>query len=132
MRGGTITRKPPIQILPVRPWVRQLTVLTHLEQLRRQNMLRLLGLQFAVKSIVASRAYHPVHYRSFRTFSTTPRRQAAEVPDDFINAIKHTPLFQKLADKPNALKALSDLYSLTKDMGTFPLLCDSRRPYTRC
>lgn len=91
-------------------------------------MLRLLGLQFAVKSIAASRVYHPVHYHSFRTFSTTPRRQAAEVPDDFINAIKHTPLFQKLADKPNALKALSDLYSLTKDLGTFvSLLCDSRR-----
>jgi hypothetical protein len=52
-----------------------------------------------------------------RTFSATPRRPAAEVPDEFINAIKHTPLFQKLADKPNALKALSDLYALTKEMG---------------
>ncbi len=43
------------------------------------------------------------------------------MPDDFINAIKHTSLFQKLADKPNALKALSDLYALTKEMGALLL-----------
>ncbi len=87
-------------------------------------MLRTLSLRFAVKSIAVSRIYRPVHRYSFRAFSTTPRWQAAEVPDDFINAIKHTALFKKLADKPNALKALSDLYSLTKDMGAyFHALC---------
>jgi hypothetical protein len=82
-------------------------------------MLRVLGLRFAIKSIAASRTYRPAHSYSFRSFSTTPRWQAAEVPDEFINAIKHTTLFQKLADKPNALKALSDLYSLTKEMGAY-------------
>ncbi|KAH9173417.1 hypothetical protein EDB89DRAFT_2068866 [Lactarius sanguifluus] len=80
-------------------------------------MLRTLSLRFAIKSITASRLHRPVHHYSFRAFSTTPRWQAAEVPDDFIDAIKHTTLFHKLADKPNALKALSDLYSLTKEMG---------------
>jgi hypothetical protein len=52
-----------------------------------------------------------------RTFSTTPRRLASEIPDDFVDAIRHTELFKKLADKPKALKALSDLYELTKEMG---------------
>ena len=70
-----------------------------------------------------SRVYRPVHFYSFRAFSTTPRWQAAEVPDDFINAVKHTPLFQKLADRPNALKALSDLYSMTKEMGAYFRAC---------
>ena len=64
--------------------------------------------------------YRPTHRDPFRTFSTTPRGLASEVPDDFINAITHTPLFQKLTDKPNALKVLSDLYALTKKMGTAP------------
>ena len=82
-------------------------------------MLRTLGLRFAIRSIAASRTYRPVHCYSFREFSTTPRWQAAEVPDEFINAIKHTALFQKLADKPDALKSLSDLYSLTKEMGAY-------------
>ena len=70
-----------------------------------------------------------LHYRhtqpqryTLRTFSTTPRRLAEEVPDDFINAVKHTALFQKLADKPAALKALSDLYALTKEMGVLLVL----------
>jgi len=79
-------------------------------------MLRWLSL----KNIAASRAYRPVHCYSLRaSFSTTPKWQAAEVPDEFINAIKHTTLFQQLAHKPNALKALSDLYSLTKEMGAY-------------
>ena len=69
-----------------------------------------------------SRTYLPPYRPAFRTFSITPRRQAAEVPDEFLNAIKHTALFQKLADKPDALKALSDLYALTKEMGALSLL----------
>ncbi|KAI0053085.1 hypothetical protein FA95DRAFT_1475875, partial [Auriscalpium vulgare] len=48
---------------------------------------------------------------------STPRRQAAEVPDDFINQIKHTDLFKKLADKPEALKSISDLAELVKSLG---------------
>jgi hypothetical protein len=77
------------------------------------------GLRFAARSLAFARAprYQPTHCHALRTFSATPTRPAAEVPDDFINAIKHTSLFQKLADKPNALKALSDLYALTKEMG---------------
>ena len=47
-----------------------------------------------------------MHRDAFRTFLTTPRCLASEVPDDFINSIKHTLLFQKLADKLNALKVL--------------------------
>jgi len=89
-------------------------------------MLRL-GLRLAARSIVLSRTsvlaryplahYDGVRHPAFRTFSTTPRRSAEEAHDEFINAIKHTSLFQKLADKPNAIKALSDFYALTKDMG---------------
>jgi hypothetical protein len=80
---------------------------------------KMLVLWFAARSLALSRVslYRPVQRQAFRTFSTTARRLATEVPDDFINAIKHTALFQKLADKPNALKALSDLYALTKEMG---------------
>ncbi|KAI0306928.1 hypothetical protein B0F90DRAFT_1813773 [Multifurca ochricompacta] len=82
-------------------------------------MLLTFTLRSALRSFAVSRTYPrlPVRLSTPRTFSTTSRRRAAEVPDDFINAIKHTPLFQKLADKPDALKALSDLYSLTKEMG---------------
>ena len=64
--------------------------------------------------------YRPTHRDAFHTFLTTLRHLALKVPDDFINTIKYMPLFQKLADKPNALKVLSDLYALTKKMGTAP------------
>jgi hypothetical protein len=86
-----------------------------------------LSLRYASRSLAISRTlryqqYQPTHRRdASRTFSTTPRRLASEVPDDFIDAIKHTELFKKLADKPKALKALSDLYELTQEMGAvFP------------
>ena len=82
----------------------------------------MLSLRFAARGLTSIRVSHyrrtqtqPRHVP--RTFSTTPGRLAEEVPDDFINAIKHTSLFKKLADKPDALKALSDLYALTKEMG---------------
>ncbi|KAI0068898.1 hypothetical protein BV25DRAFT_1910633 [Artomyces pyxidatus] len=52
-----------------------------------------------------------------RPFATTHRRQAAEIPDDFINQIKHTDLFKQIADKPEALKALSDVAMLVKELG---------------
>lgn len=91
------------------------------------NMLGLgvLSLRYAARGIALTRTLRyqqcqPTHLNrrdALRTFSTTPRRQASEVPDDFIDAIKHTELFKKLADKPKALKALSDLYDLTKEMG---------------
>jgi hypothetical protein len=86
-------------------------------------MLGALSVRYVAKSLVVSRTlrhqyqYRPTQRNVSHEFSTTPRRLASEVPDEFINAIKHTPLFKKLADKPNALKALSDLYALTKEMG---------------
>ena len=83
-----------------------------------------LSLRYASRSLALSRTlqyqqYQPTHRRDAlrTTFSTTPTRLASEVPDDFIDAIKHTELFKKIADKPKALKALSDLYELTKEMG---------------
>jgi hypothetical protein len=97
-------------------------------------MLGALSLRYVAKSLVVSRTlrhqyqYRPTHRDVFREFSTTPRRLASEVPDDFINAIKHTSLFKKLADKPNALRALSDLYALTKEMGAVSPF----RPLLRC
>ena len=98
-------------------------------------MLGALSLRYAAKSLVLSRTlrhqYRPTPHRDangFRKFSTTPRRLASEDPDDFINAIKHTALFKKLADKPNALKALSDLYALTKEMGAGFLVLSLFRP----
>jgi hypothetical protein len=91
--------------------------------------LGVLSLRYAARSIALSRTlryqqYQPTHRRdALRTFSTPPRPLASEVPDDFIDAIKHTELFKKLADKPKALKALSDLYELAKEMGAvFPFL----------
>jgi len=84
--------------------------------------LGVLSLRYAARSLALSRIlryqqYQPTHRRDIRAFSTTPRRLASEVPDDFIDAIRHTELFKKLADKPKALKALSDLYEVTKEMG---------------
>jgi hypothetical protein len=85
--------------------------------------LGVLSLRFAARSLALSRPlryqqYQSTHRRDvLRTFSTTPRRLASEVPDDFINIIKHTELFKKIADKPKALKALSDLYEMTKELG---------------
>jgi hypothetical protein len=95
---------------------------------KHYNMLGpgVLSLRYASRSLALSRTlryqqYQPTRLRDARTFSTTPRRLASEVPDDFIDTIKHTELFKKLADKPKALKALSDLYELTKEMGAvFP------------
>ena len=86
-----------------------------------------LSLRYATRSLALSRTlryqqYQSTHRRDVRTFSTTPRLLASEVPDDFVNAIKHTELFKKLADKPKALKALSDLYEVTQEMGAVKIL----------
>jgi dihydroneopterin aldolase len=91
--------------------------------------LGVLSLRYASRSLALSRTlryqqYQSTHRRDARTtFSTTPKRLASEVPDDFIDAIKHTELFKKIANKPEALKALSDLYKLANEMGVvFPFL----------
>ncbi|KAH9030170.1 hypothetical protein EDB84DRAFT_1454730 [Lactarius hengduanensis] len=75
-------------------------------------MLRALSLRFTLKNITAPGMHRPVHRYSFRAFSTTPRWQA-----DYINSI-NTSMFPKLADKPNALKAVSDFNSLYDEIGT--------------
>jgi hypothetical protein len=92
----------------------------------------MLSLRFAARSLTSVRTLqyqrHTQAQRyTSRTFSTTPRRLAEEVPDEFMNAIRNTALFQKIADKPGALKALSDLYALTKEMG----VCSSPLSSTR-
>ncbi|KAH9981863.1 hypothetical protein BJV74DRAFT_63657 [Russula compacta] len=95
-------------------------------------MLGVISLRFATRFLVLSRTPHcrPTHRHAFfRTFSTTPRRLTAEVSDDFINSIKDTPLYKKLEDSPNALKALSDLYALTKEMGLDINAKDPPSPY---
>ncbi|KAI0282361.1 hypothetical protein BGY98DRAFT_1094399 [Russula aff. rugulosa BPL654] len=74
--------------------------------------LGVLSLRYVARSLAISRTlrhqqYQPTHRRDAlrTTFSTTPSRLASEVPDDFIDAIKHTELFKKIADRPKALKA---------------------------
>ncbi|THH20126.1 hypothetical protein EW146_g1148 [Bondarzewia mesenterica] len=73
--------------------------------------------RLAFRTISAQRLYRPIITPPVRHLSVTPRRQAAELPSDFVNNIKHTELFKKLADKPDALKALSDLATLVKENG---------------
>ncbi|KAH9071662.1 hypothetical protein EDB83DRAFT_2365279 [Lactarius deliciosus] len=86
-------------------------------------MLRALSLRFTLKNITALGMHRPVHRYSFRAFSTTPRWQA-----DYINSIK-TSMFPKLADKPNALKAVSDFSLLYDEIGTeMGLDLNSTRP----
>ncbi|KAH9173418.1 hypothetical protein EDB89DRAFT_728418 [Lactarius sanguifluus] len=72
-------------------------------------MLRTLSLRFTLKT---PGMHRPVHRYSFRAFSTTPRWQA-----NYIDTIS-TAMFPKLADKPNALKAVSDFNSLANEIGT--------------
>jgi hypothetical protein len=55
------------------------------------------------------------HFR--RNFSITPYPQAAENPNAFITAFKNTTVFQKLADKPDALRALTQFAKLMQDQG---------------
>ncbi|EPQ59370.1 hypothetical protein GLOTRDRAFT_34057 [Gloeophyllum trabeum ATCC 11539] len=54
---------------------------------------------------------------SRRRFHPCPRIQAAESPDSLIANIKNTSLFKKIADKPEALKALSDFAALLQEQG---------------
>lgn len=53
-----------------------------------------------------------------RSFSSTPPPRAAESQDAFISAFKNTTLFRKLADKPDALKALENFAKLLQGAGT--------------
>lgn len=98
------------------------------------SLLRYPARSLALSRTIRYQQYQLTHRRNalrsdgVRTLSTTPSQQGSEVPDDFIDAIRHTELFKKLADKPKALKALSDLYEVTKEMGAIlsPCCCSPR------
>lgn len=83
------------------------------------------SLRVAFRAASTRRLRQPVSAVPIRFLSATPRRQAAELPSDFLNNIKHTELFKKLADKPEALKALSDLANLVKEQGAYCLTMHS-------
>jgi hypothetical protein len=55
--------------------------------------------------------------RCRRTFSFTPRLQASEDEDAFLSQLKNTSVFEKLADKPEALMALRDFAELMRAQG---------------
>jgi len=61
------------------------------------------------------RPYPATHFR--RDFTFTPRPQASENSDAFLAKFKDTSIFQKLADKPDALRALSDFAKMLKEQG---------------
>lgn len=54
---------------------------------------------------------------SLRTFATTPRAQASETEDAFLSKLKTTTMFQKIADKPEALAAISNFAQLLQKNG---------------
>jgi hypothetical protein len=61
-------------------------------------------------------------YQFRRHFSSSPRPQAAENPDPFLTSIKNTAIFQKLADKPDALSALAHFAKVLQDQGLLALV----------
>ncbi|KAH7887902.1 hypothetical protein F5I97DRAFT_917852 [Phlebopus sp. FC_14] len=71
-------------------------------------------------ALIARRQARPsssVSSRCWRAFSVTPRLHATEQDDTFLNNFQKTSLFQKLADKPEALLALRDFATLLKNKG---------------
>ncbi|EJD01216.1 uncharacterized protein FOMMEDRAFT_29955 [Fomitiporia mediterranea MF3/22] len=58
-----------------------------------------------------------------RSFSQTTPTQAAEDPDSLLAQLQASPLIQKIADKPDALKALQDFATLLKESGEFCVFC---------
>lgn len=75
-------------------------------------------------AVVAFRRIRPVLQHSYpaspqfrRNFSLTPHPQATEDQDSFIANFKHTAIFQKLADKPEALTALKSFAKLLQEQG---------------
>lgn len=58
-------------------------------------------------------AYHP------RSFSSSPHRRAAEPDNSFLTNIRNTDLFQKLADKPDALQAISNFSQMLQEEGAW-------------
>lgn len=72
-------------------------------------------LRLAAKCLMAQRRYPLNHIRHRdrdhhyqRSFSQTSRREATEDPDSIIAQLQSSPIMRKIADKPEALKALND------------------------
>lgn len=78
-------------------------------------------LRVAAKCLMVQRRHPFVHrrQRNFehcqRGFSQTPQRQAAEDPESILAQLQASPLIRKIADKPEALKALNDFAVLLKE-----------------
>lgn len=78
-------------------------------------------LRVAAKCLMVQRR-HPFVHRRQRNFehcqrgsSQTPQRQAAEDPESILAQLQASPLIRKIADKPEALKALNDFAVLLKE-----------------
>ncbi|EGO01772.1 hypothetical protein SERLA73DRAFT_177267 [Serpula lacrymans var. lacrymans S7.3] len=74
-------------------------------------------------SLAVRRHFRPnlQYHHTQRSFSCTSRLQAAEPQDDtFLSNFKNTPIFRKLADKPEALIALRDFAAILKERGIDP------------
>ena len=89
---------------------------------RGQKMFPSRSLVSGLKAMQLSilRPHPPLRLR--RHFSPSARPQAAENPDAFISKIKNTAIFQKLADKPDALSALAHFAMVLQDQGLFVVL----------
>ncbi|KAH8118326.1 hypothetical protein DFH11DRAFT_1540527 [Phellopilus nigrolimitatus] len=79
-------------------------------------------LRIAAKCLMMQRRHPLTHIRHRdrdhhwqRDFSQTSRRQAAEDPNSILAQLQASPLIQKIADKPEALKALNNFANVMKE-----------------
>jgi hypothetical protein len=78
------------------------------------------SLRFAARPILLGsriRFSSGVPHQQARWFSQSRPRQASEEPDSFLASYQNTPLFQQLADKPEALRALNDFAKMLQEQG---------------
>ena len=59
------------------------------------------------------------HWSGERGFSHTPRRLAAEDPENVVAQLASSPIMKQIADKPEALRAFQELALVIKDSSTF-------------
>lgn len=91
-------------------------------------------LRTAFKCLLVQRRHPLVHKRPVvphRDFSQSAPREASENPDSIISQLQASPIMRKLADKPEALRALHDFAQLLRDSG---LSAEQfrRTPYISC
>jgi hypothetical protein len=67
----------------------------------------------------AARYRAPVVLAQRRQLHASMRRQAAEDPHSAIAALKDTPMFKQVADKPDALLAIMDFLKLLQSKGVY-------------